>query len=388
MHEREAIARGVPLSPVRLESMLRGRTMEFSGRLAAFPPGDLVQWARNDRRTGALVLRRTTREKRVFFRKGEIVGCVSDDPGEFYGQYLLLNGHLTEGELIRALTHCGREGKRLGAALRELRILQPATIEKTLRAHIQDLVCDVFLWDRGVFFFETGEQPQEDLAPEPLDPVGVALEGARWLDELGRIRKVLVHDQIVLGRGRSSPPPDLGALEKWILGKVNGRRSLAQLHRATGGSYFRFLSAALQLCVLEVLDLVQVPEYAQTATREINLAELMREQAQDEHPFSAQGPDGVSLEVLKSMVPVWLGEALALDAKDSFYARCDGSRRLAQLLTAAAADELDQLYVGLRRGLLALLPAPLDELDTLADRRQIPVERRWWQRVFQKTSAG
>lgn len=368
--------------------MLWPQDMEFSGRLAAFPPGDLVQWARNDRRTGALVVRRTTREKRILFRKGEIVGCVSDDPGEFYGQYLLLNGHLTEGELIRALTHCGREGRRLGAALRELRILQPATIEKTLRTHIQDLVCDVFLWDRGVFFFETGEQPQEDLAPEPLDAVGVALEGMRWLDELGRIRKVLVHDQIVLSRGTVPPPPDVGALEKWILGKINGRRSLAQLHRATGGSYFRFLSAALQLCVLEVLDIAQVPEYAQTATREINLVELMREQAQEEHPYAAQGTAGVTLEVLKTMVPVWLGEALAPDSKDSFYARCDGSKRLAQLLTAASADELDQLYIGLRRGVLALLPAPLDELDALADRRGIPADRRWWQRVFQKSPAG
>jgi len=33
--------------------------MEFSGRLAAFPMGDLLQWAKNERRTGALVVRRS-----------------------------------------------------------------------------------------------------------------------------------------------------------------------------------------------------------------------------------------------------------------------------------------------------------------------------------------
>jgi len=35
--------------------------MEFSGRLSAFPIGDILQWAHNDQRTGSLVVRRSGR---------------------------------------------------------------------------------------------------------------------------------------------------------------------------------------------------------------------------------------------------------------------------------------------------------------------------------------
>ena len=68
--------------------------MEFSGRLAAFPMADLLQWAKNEACTGALVIRRSQREKRIYFNAGDVVGCLSNDPAEFYGQYLLLHGHL------------------------------------------------------------------------------------------------------------------------------------------------------------------------------------------------------------------------------------------------------------------------------------------------------
>jgi hypothetical protein len=70
--------------------------MEFSGRLAAFPIGDILQWAHNDRRTGSLVVRRSGCEKRVFFRDGEIAACFSDDAAEFFGQHLLVTGQVDE----------------------------------------------------------------------------------------------------------------------------------------------------------------------------------------------------------------------------------------------------------------------------------------------------
>ena len=57
--------------------------MEFSGRLASFPIAELLTWAANDRRTGALVLRRTSREKRIYFEGGEIVACLTDSTTEY-----------------------------------------------------------------------------------------------------------------------------------------------------------------------------------------------------------------------------------------------------------------------------------------------------------------
>src|SRR5688500_20209083 len=106
--------------------------MEFSGRLAAFPPSDILQWVHNDRRSGALVLRRSGRTKRVYFDRGNVVACTSDDPAEYYGQLLLIYGYIGELELMQALQRCQQEENvRLGAALREVGLLSEEDSQAT-----------------------------------------------------------------------------------------------------------------------------------------------------------------------------------------------------------------------------------------------------------------
>ncbi|MEO1087658.1 MAG: DUF4388 domain-containing protein, partial [Acidobacteriota bacterium] len=99
--------------------MVSGATifpMELSGRLTSFPIAELLHWAHNDRRTGSLVVRAAGREKRVYFRDGEILTCTTDDPSEYYGQFLRLSGYLDQESLFRLLAICKERGQRLGAA--------------------------------------------------------------------------------------------------------------------------------------------------------------------------------------------------------------------------------------------------------------------------------
>src|SRR4030095_13407566 len=120
-------------------------------------------WAKNERCTGALVIRRSEREKRLYVHAGDVVGCLSNDPAEFYGQHLLLNGYLNDEQLLRALSHCTQHKTRLGVALQELGLLEADVIQQTLRAHIEDVVCDLFLWTRGIFYFQSGKPPEEEV---------------------------------------------------------------------------------------------------------------------------------------------------------------------------------------------------------------------------------
>ena len=172
--------------------------MDLSGRLSTFPLADLLQWAFHDRCTGELVVRRSHREKRVFFKSGEILACFSDDPAEYYGRHLVLNEMLNKKQVVFALTYCQRRGTRLGVALQELGLLPPEEIQRTLRLQIEDSVCDLFLWRRGVFFFQEHELQEEQLLPEPISTLGLVLEGARWLDEYRRIRETIVLDDVLL----------------------------------------------------------------------------------------------------------------------------------------------------------------------------------------------
>ncbi|HEY3571165.1 MAG TPA: DUF4388 domain-containing protein [Thermoanaerobaculia bacterium] len=368
--------------------------MEFSGRLTAFPL-DLLQWAKNDRCTGALVIRRSEREKRIYLHAGEVVGCLSNDPAEYYGQHLVLHGHLTDDQLFKALSHCASHGTRLGVALRELGMLQPEVIQQTLREQIEDVVCDLFLWQRGIFYFQSEMPQEEEILPEPIDVVRLVMEGTRWADEVARMRRVLVHDGVVLRRGDRRPGEDLPSVQRRIVESVDGRRTLADLYKKIRGSYYRFLAGAFRLCLDRVLDIEEVRETAEAGTQEMSVYDLLLEQATEEQVLVARRHMAVPLDLLERCYPVWVEEPaedeqtrMPAKARD-FYARFDGRTSLGNAFSGDArvrGREMDLLLLQLQKGRLALLPAPVDHLEQAAERRGQPALQRWWRKVFQQAS--
>jgi hypothetical protein len=364
--------------------------MEFSGRLAAFPMTDLLQWAKNERRTGALVIRRSAREKRIYFDRGDVIGCLSDDPAEFYGQHLLIYGHLSEQQLFQALTHCTQQKVRLGTALRELGLLPEEVIQRTLREHIEDTLWDMFLWPRGLFYFREEMLTEEELLPEPIDTMGLILEGNRWLDELARIRRVLIHDEVVIRRGPSWPGGDLPPLDRRVARNVDGQ-TVGELYRKVKGSYFRFLDSVYRLCIDSVLDIQDVGEESTAGTFEMSVYDLLLEQATEDQILVARKHMAVPLDLLERCCPAWVLEPSADEQKRmpararDFYARLDGRTPLGEAFSGDARQrgrELDLLLLQLQKGRLALLPIPLDRLEQQAEASGTPALQRWWKRVF------
>ncbi len=364
------------------------KPMEFSGRLSAFPPANLLQWASQERRTGALVVRRTRGEKRVYFRDGAVVACLSSDPSEHYGQYLLLHGYLDEAAFLRALRHCDETGRRLGAALVELGLLDQRQVEESLHGRIVDAVCDLFLWPKGVFFFHAEPPPEEEIPPQPIDTMALVMEGTRWVDELARIRRVFVHDHVVLRRGSVWAEPTLGPLERRICAAVDGRRDLAAVHALVRGSYYRFVEAAYALCLREVLDIATVTELDEPVSTEIRVLDLLLEQAaEEERALIAERRRAIPLAALTDLYPAWTGPPAAgeaIDADDSaagaltaFRARLDGRTTLGDALSVDPGlreRELELFEVALARGRLALLPAPAESLA------EAGAGEGWWRR--------
>ncbi len=342
--------------------------MEFSGRLASFPIGDILQWAHNDRRSGALVVRRSGTEKRIYLHDGDIVACFSDDPAEFFGQHLLVQGLLQESGLIAALTHCQRTSQRLGNAIVELGLLAPEKVTLALRQQIGDQVCDIFLWRSGIFYFAAESLPETQHLAEPLSSVGLAMEGTRWLDEYQRIRQVFVHDNIVLQRGRKQPQGLLTPLERRVYRAVDGKLSLAELYNEVRGSHFRFLQAAYRLAVVEVFDIAAVGEHGESPSTELRLADLLIEQVTEEQAVVLRQSPAVPLDAIEGSYPLW-DRTLALEeearlspAMRDFCRSLDGSRTLRAALDGASPEErarrVDWLVLQLRRNALALLAAP------------------------------
>lgn len=361
--------------------------MEFSGRLAAFPPSELLQWAQNERRTGAIVFRRSRRQKRIYFQKGRVVACLSDDPADYYGQHLLLHGYLEEGQLVDALSYCTRSGKRLGLALTELNLLSREEVRASLSQQIADSVCGLFLWNHGVFYFEEDSPPDEEILPEPIETMTLVLEGSRWIDEFARFRKVFPHDNVVLRRGPAWPGRDLNPVQQRISEVVDGQKTLAKIHWRIKGSYFRVLEGAYQLCMKEVLDLGAMGEAMETTSLEINVYDLLLEQAVEEEARAQERAPSLPMALVGPLRPVWVRQPTARDVSQlpeqlqAVVGRFDGTLQVAELVPASRqeAAEWDFFIEHLRKGNLALLPASPAELE-----EEVTAAPSFWQRLFKK----
>ena len=366
--------------------------MEFSGRLATIQFGDVLQFAHQERWSGDLVVRRFSREKRVYLRDGKILGCLSDDPAEFYGQYLLLHGHLDQRTLMHCLTVCQRDGRRLAPVLADEGVLPSETIQSTLRRQILDLVCGLFLWQHGIFMFLTEVPPIEESLADPLGIHETILEGSRWTDEYRQIRSVIGHDGLVPRRGRTWPGRNLPPAQRQIAAAVDGEISLGVLHAYVKGPHFRFLEAVYRLWEAGVVEIDPDASDLQDSTSlEISLFEIFLDQVAEEQILHARHHLPVPLDVMERAAPAWVIEPEEADLARyepwarRFLAQLDGERRLADLLATSGSQrsrELGLLVRQLRDGALALLPAPLPELEERAEKQSLPLAKRWWRRVF------
>ena len=371
--------------------------MEFSGRLAAFPIADLLSWAHNDRRAGSLVVRRSGAEKRVYLRDGDVVACLSSDPAEFYGQYLLAQGHLDEKGLVRALQYCQREHVLVGEALERLGLMNGARIGQTLRDHVEDQVCELFLWRHGIFYFTNETLPEGQVLPEPLQAAAVALEGSRRADEFARVRRLFVHDNIVLRRGEKAPTRSNTPFEMRIFEEVDGEKTLVELYNEVRGSWFRFLEGAYRLTVGGVLDIEAVHEPADSGSTELRLADLLLEQTAEERAVIFRQHLSLPFDAIEHCVPVWASpQAAAEETRGSgdlrdFFKRIDGRTELGELFAPVPLEErpevMDRLVLRFREGALALLPLSPAELEAGADReesRGSTVGTRWWRGLLSR----
>lgn len=338
--------------------------MELFGLLNTFPVPEVLQWAANDRASGALVFQRTNVEKRLHLAEGNVVACFSSDPLEYFGRYLLAHRKVSQSELLRAIAHCRRSGQRLGHGIVELGLLDEAAVQEALSHQMSDSICELFLWPRGVFYFSHEELGAEELLPSPIHVLGIAMEGSRWVDEHARIRELLPHDNVILGRGPAWPGQGLAPLARTVTEEWIGGTPLLMLYRRVGGSSFRFLETVAELVAGGVMEVQSVGREPAAETEELTVTDLLLEQAESERRSGA-APLSVPLDLLAPYYPQLDGRPAGLLPPKAAAARLrdgiDGATPLGELLSSdpqERAEQLDWLLRQLRRRRLALLPQP------------------------------
>ena len=150
---------------------------------------ELLQWVSLGGKTGVLELENWPVEKRIYFDGGRIVSAASNDPREYFGQFLLRARLITEAELDAAFQLQKQNGVMLGKVLVELSRLSEAQVVEQLVLKAEETILETFHWQEGAFRFTDTAIEEHDLVPISLDLTGLIAEGSRRIRELEDLRE-------------------------------------------------------------------------------------------------------------------------------------------------------------------------------------------------------
>jgi len=132
---------------------MRGLTGDFS----TMPLKDLVVYLGNRRATGSLKVERGDVRKQLELREGHVVSASSNQPREFFGQFLINMGHLTEDQLRKAFATQAETRIFLGKILVMTGLVPEDTVRGTLSHKFREMILDAFHWEDGGFVFEAAD---------------------------------------------------------------------------------------------------------------------------------------------------------------------------------------------------------------------------------------
>ncbi len=175
--------------------LLHSLNMSLAGNIEDLGLGEILQIISLSRKSGILTLRSQGREGRIIFREGEVIGAVSPTFQECFGEMLVRKNLIDRAKLRSALSVQQRDGfkEKLGAILVNHYRVSAAVIERVVREQIENAVYSLFDWTQGTFDFELQDaakvadtiemDPMQFMLEQGLNPLSLALEGARIIDE-------------------------------------------------------------------------------------------------------------------------------------------------------------------------------------------------------------
>ncbi len=192
---------------------------------------DLLQWLQSARKTGMLRVSSGVAMRRIYFKDGAIVACLSNEPRLLLGQFMLANGRIDEATLQEFMKLQERTGENLGKLLVDAGRVSEGELQLLLIAKAEEVLFSVLEQEHGNFRFEQDQSPAEDSMPVELNVQTVLLEGIRRLDELERIRLVFRSPHVVLHKTEKSPdkPTIASYMGRKLYESIDGRRTLAEI---------------------------------------------------------------------------------------------------------------------------------------------------------------
>jgi len=167
-----------------------------------------------EKRTQLMVFEHGEIRKEVYLKDGAPQYVNSNLASELLGEYLLMRGALTRGELDMALAVLPKFGGRLGETLIALGLLDPVKLFKHIETQIRQKVLDLFQWGSGSAALYLGIASPEGGFPLSIDPWALLMDGVRNRFERGLEGTLTPHTTFIIAKSNQSDelPEPLNAL--------------------------------------------------------------------------------------------------------------------------------------------------------------------------------
>ena len=318
-----------------------GEMGRVEGDLAVMSFADLAQWLGDRKLSGRLHVVHDTRAMDFDIQDGMVVRASSNDPSDYFGQFLIHYGLITEDQLQPAFQTQRETSVLLGRILVMIGAVPEEQIIQILRVKFSENMLLGFGWTEGHFDFRTGVIPTKKPAIEVAVPiVDIHREGVRREEVVRNFERLVPNWQCRLRVLEGQPIPTFSttSMRSRILALARQQLSIESIALELHATRHQLAARILQLL-------------------EAGLVEIQKPLGQPPPPLPP--PDIPLSEQLKrdlavasSSIPVLAinlplsNLELPLTAKQRYLlARVDGQRTVQAIIQVSPMKETEALVI-------------------------------------------
>jgi hypothetical protein len=236
--------------------------------------------------TGVAIIRNDYAYKEVFFQDGLVVFARTSKSEEKIGNFLLKRGLMSPFKLESMAAQAKTEGVRLGKYLVMQGLISEGEIREILEFQIKAILCELFSWKNGEFYFSEKEVTEEEVVS--YTPLEMALFAARRALDFSTFRKMIPHNKVIfrispyIEQDKAKVMEELGAKEKFIFSLIDGNRNVDQLITFSGDDELSIMNILYRLVLMGVIKKTkdigtyEDKEFAEVSTFLITLFRIFR----------------------------------------------------------------------------------------------------------------
>jgi hypothetical protein len=215
-------------------------SVSYRGSLDDVPLVGLFYALSSHFKTGVAIVRNDHAHKEVYFKEGWIVFARTNKPEERLGNLLVKRRLVSQSHVEKAAVEAKKKGVKIGRLLVENELLLQKELREVLDLQIKEILCDLFSWKEGEFYFIEKEIDDED-AVVSYTPLDIALFAARRALDFSAFRKMVPHNRVIflippyIENTKAKIVEELDANETFIFSLIDGKRNIDQLIKFSGG---------------------------------------------------------------------------------------------------------------------------------------------------------